>query len=234
MFWRKRKDRVNEPAETLFSLARHLGVERRQNARILCPRVHLRFLPDIRHEGASLVLQDLSVGGCCLLDPGEILGPQVGNELDLTLYWTDFECGVRARIVSRVNLFRHLQFLNAADDLIRRVKPAVDFGARAHSMKPAISAASTGPSLDAAELWSSPGGDSIVFRRDVQRLASLNVAERQIDFLEEAWPVDGDGRPLSPEECERAILFLLNIPQPSEALKELRGRVEKLLQGRPR
>lgn len=229
MFWRKRKATINSPEHTpLVKLASQLGVERRYAVRIKYPKRPNSLLPTIHFMNQSLKVHDISVGGCCLWDEAEHLGPSVGNEVHLILKWPDGSVSIHGRIVSRVDHKRHIQFLNMPTVRIENLKTTIAFGAAAQSLQCSLNAVTEGPSLVAREIWSSPHGDSVVIDNDIQRLAQIYLKGQRYTFHKQAPPVKNDSQSLSRDDIEQVIVFLCNIPQPSALIEALVDYVESL------
>ncbi|CAM5999394.1 unnamed protein product [Sphagnum balticum] len=157
-----------------MKLAEKLGVEQRASVRVRYPRVtEVCRLPQIAFLDYKFIVYNISTGGCALLDSDEVLGPQVGHEIQLTLTWPDGVERVNARIVSRVDHRRHIQFLNLAPARIKQLANSMSAGVRGLSMRRHALSSLQGPSMEANELWSSPAGDSLVLETSVHRLAQI-------------------------------------------------------------
>jgi len=212
----------------LLTLATKLGVERRLNVRVRYPNnVRVCRLPEVEFEGHALKVQNISIGGCAVLDPVEYLGPSVGHELTLSLKWSTVAEGVRARVVSRVDHRRHIQFLNLSNNRQTQLVKSMAYGVRALSMVKHAHASERGPAMDAVELWSSAHHDSLIVETDVHRLAQLFVNGDQYVIYREAWPKRSKGEKCSRLEFEQLILFLANIPLPSPAVMGLLALLEQ-------
>ena len=230
MFWRKRKIKLDtdRPAP-VNDLAGRLGVERRYASRIRYPQVLSSvLLPSAFFQGLPLKIHDISIGGCCLLDPSEVLGPSVGNDVHLILRFPDGGVSVHGRIVSRVDDKRHVQFLNLPKARAEELSVAINLGTKAQSLRSAIETVDQGPSLQAREIWSSVHGDSVTIEDHVHRLAQISINGVHHTFYKHAWPVTATGAPLTPKELAGLIIFLCNIPQPTELLQALIAHVENM------
>lgn len=232
MFWRKAKPQVNIAPTPLGDLVRRVGVERRQHLRVLLPQATCAILPQASFEGAPLNMHDISVGGCCLLDPSEILGPNVGNDLQLGLLWHDGYFKVHARIVARVDHKRHIQFLDLAADRADLIRSGIVSGALAQAVMQNAQFPDDGPVLEAREVWSSLNGDSVILEDHFHRLARVMLQETEIALYRDAWPMKDGAKPISRLEMDHLLLFLCNIPLPSKPLQELTAQVCVVSQGR--
>lgn len=210
------------------NLAGKLGVERRYAARIRYPHMDCPILPAMFFENCSLRVQDISVGGCCLIDPNEILGPTIGTDVHLILRWPDGSNSVHGRIVSRVDDKRHIQFLNLPKLRAEELKSAISMGTKAQSVKASLETVDQGPLLQAREIWTSAHTDSVVIEDHVHRLAQITIGGAHYILYKHAWPVKDVSTPLSRFELARLIVFLCNIPQPSELLSALIAHVETM------
>ena len=227
MFWRKRKLNL-KAASQLARLAHRLGVERRFAVRVLFPKVQLPVLPKILFMQQELAVHDISLGGCCLLDPHELLGANVGNDVHFVLSWPDGSASVHGRIVSRVDHKRHIQFLNLPQTRTDEMRWPIEFGARAQSLRRSTASDLTGPLLAAREIWTALGGDSLAIVNDASRLAQFNVDGSTYTFFKNEWPVKEGVGPLTIAQFSALIIFLSNIRQPSElvlALTEYSGQM---------
>jgi hypothetical protein len=220
MFWnRKKKPQVTE-GPTLQALATKLGVERRFHVRVeYPPQVNVCRLPDIFFEGNKLKVQNISVGGCCLLDPYHVMGAKIGHDIELVVHWATVAETVKARIISGVDDRRHIQFLDLGARRQNQLRKSLVFGVRGSSMIRHAQASELGPTIQAVELWSSPHLDSVVLENDIHRIAQIYVNGEQFMIYREAWPSKSPQGKCGRAEFEQIILFIANIPQPSAALK---------------
>lgn len=230
MFWKKPKFQINNSSVQLDKLASRLGVERRFAIRIHYPRIHSGLLPSISFNGKSLKASDISTGGCCLLDNQGVLGPSVGNEASLTLGWPNDSLPVRCRIVSRVDNRRHIQFLDLPAAKIKTLAKAIHPGSLALNVRPGVKAVEHGPTVMAREIWTSPAGDCVTIEDHIHRLAQISLAGVHYTLYKQAIPIKETSAPLSHSEMACLVIFLRNIPQPSEHLQALLTHVESFLQ----
>lgn len=230
MIWRRTKGLANENVSPVHTLASRLGVERRYSPRAKFPdQAAFVTLPTILFSGQIIRMRDLSVGGCCLWDSKELLGPQIGQDVLLTMRWKDADEPVRARIVSRVDHRRHVQFLNLQSSRQDQIKSLIAPGIAGLDMRPSsLSVGSPGPILDAKEIWTSLKGDSLTIEEDVHRLAAAHINGLDLIILREAWPTTKEKSPASPREFEALLLFLANIPNPSQNVKALLEKLGRL------
>lgn len=221
MFRRKAKPHFNSKPSALTDLARKVGVERRLHVRVLYPEAYCSLLPEVAYNGGPLRVHDISVGGCCLLDPLELMGPNVGTDLVLHLKWADGPARVHCRLVARVDHKRHIQFMDLEAGRADRIRAGIISGTHGHSMKVISGDENDGPTLEASEVWSSLGGDTVIIESHVHRLARIHFQKKEYVMYREAWPIKNAATPVSRTEMDQLILFLCNIPQPSDLLKEL-------------
>lgn len=230
MFKRKKSQSIaeNQAISLVQSYAAQLGIERRQSVRVRYPTQYLTSLPSVFFDGHAIRVHDMSVGGTCLIDEDDFLGPNAGIELDLRMIWPDGERTVRARIVSRVHNRRHIQFVNLPQDLIATIKAAIAPGVLGITMKPLVDLGETHLSIHAHEVWTSLNGECLTFLDDVHVAAELYLDGKNFKFLRDAWPVDKENLPASPKEVEHILVFLENIPQPTKALTDLKAQLQTL------
>jgi hypothetical protein len=211
----------------LFDLVGRLGVERRHAPRIRFPDYECHIHPIIEAGGTKLRIHDISVGGCCLIDPHEILGLEIGNEINLTLHWHDGSETIRARIVARVDDKRHIQFLNLRQERVELLKFLIEPATRG-ALVHRHAALKSGPALQAREIWSSFQGDSVTVEDHVHRLAQICLFGVEYTLFKSAWPVKEDRIPLTRQEVVSLILFLANVNHPSPLLNELSAHLQNL------
>jgi len=228
MFWRKRKPQEIPPLQTLVQLASRLGVERRVNVRIRYPACILSKLPEVFFADTKLKIVDISVGGCCLLDPSEVLGPQVGNEIQMNIHWPTGLERVNARIVSRVEHRRHIQFLNLSRSRQNFLTKAMTPGVRAQRVHRHNLPINDAVEIEALEMWSSALGDSVTIENGVHRIAQVQLQNEVFHIFRDAWPQKLPSGKCSKADFEQIILFLCNIPLPSRALEKLRATIEQV------
>lgn len=234
MFWRKRKPQFNDHASPVNRLAKRLGVERRFNPRVLCPKIPTALLPSIIFEGNFIQTHNISVGGCCLLDPNGYLGPAVGHDVHLVLRWSDGSAvSVHSRIISRVDHRRHIQFLNLPQERLKLIEQAIQPGVLGEGLRVIYSGDCGGPTIQAREAWSSLKGDTLVIEDDVHRLAQVTLNGEIYVLFKESWPQKGQ-TPLTEIEFASLILFLNNIPHPTDLLEAFIAHVEGMaMRGKP-
>ncbi len=233
MFWRKKRAEkyAYRTTSELFELARILGVERRQNVRIRFPSGKLESLPKVIAGGSTLFVQDISLGGCCLHDPLELLGPHVGQVAELVMAWPDQTYRVQSKIVARIDHRRHIQFLDFPTDRIEILKKGMEPGVRAQLMR-ITSRTTLGPKIKAKELWTSIAGDSLQVFDEIHMQAIVTAHLLECNIMRQAWPVRADKSAISKEEFESLLIFLRNISSPTPALTELLTQLEMIFSER--
>ncbi len=225
----KKRISAEEHAISLVqSYASKLGIERRQSVRVRYPEPYLSSLPSVFYGEKKLRVNDMSVGGCCLIDEQEHLGPSAGVEVQLRLIWPEGERVVRARIVAYVHIRRHIQFLDPAPEMVQAIKSALAPGVLGLTMKPLIEREAGQLALHASEVWTSMNGESLVFLDDIHVAAELHLQGHDFRFMRDAWPVTRKNQPATPLETENIIVFLENIPQPSPAILSLKSQLQTL------
>lgn len=229
MFWNRRAKNELKAKPTLQALATQLGVERRFAVRVNYPsQIRISKLPQIYFDGKAMTVRNISIGGCLLLDPQEILGPSLGHEFELELHWSTAVERVTARIVSRVDCRRHIQFLNLSKNRQVQLLKSVVFGIRGLSMTRHALSSELGPTMQAAELWSSPLNDSVVLENDIHRVGQIHLNSEQYVLFREAWPNKVNSGKCTKPEFEQLVLFLANIPLPSAHLSGMIKYLESL------
>lgn len=229
MFWRKRKSQEIKTSPSLLQLATKLGVERRLNVRMRYPdSAQLSRLPEVYYHDSKLRVIDISVGGCCILDPKLLLGAEVGHDIELNIHWPTGVEKVKARIVSRVDHRRHIQFMDLSRSRQNYLNKAMATGIRGQNLRRHGFQHKGRVIVEAAELWSSPLGDSIILESGVHRLAQLQVQNEQYFIFKDAWPQKVPGGKCAKAEFEQLILFLCNVATPSPMLKDMLVMLEKL------
>ena len=206
---------------SIQQLAKKLGIERRLSPRVRYPLTNLELLPSVHSDKFSLRIQDLSMGGCCLIDPKEVLGPSIGNDIRLQIRWENQISDIDARVVSRVDHRRHIQFLNLSNGWQKRIRSTIEPGVRGASLRMAVNATAVGPTLDAKEVWSAATGDCLILCSEVHRRASFNICGGIYNLFYEAWPTNKDGQSINRGEFEALLLFLVNVVQPTQLIKEM-------------
>jgi hypothetical protein len=229
MFWPKRKNLLESDSD-LHKLAGRLGIERRQNIRIRVPTVQLRKLPKIEINNYDFKMADLSVGGCCLLDPAEVLGSRAGNVVTFDFKWNGESTRLKARIVAQVFRRIHVQFMDLSERLAEEIKMHTASGARGLWLNSHSRSVDKGPSLMASEMWSSPYGDSVVIFEDKHRIAEVFLYGITYTLFRQTWPMKSPDIALSRLEVADLLLFLCNIPNPSDWICALVTSLEILLQ----
>jgi len=228
MFWRRKKSTAVDQVYGVQNYAAQLGIERRRNTRILYPHQNLSCLPSIFYGSRSIKIHDISAGGVCLIDKEDHLGPHAGQDLELRLIWPDCERVVKCRMVSRVDVRRHIQFLDLEGDRAEAIKRAIVPGVAGQTMKPLVGETDPSVQLQAREVWNSTQGDTLTFTHDVHVLAEMTVNTKAYRFFRDSWPVDSENKPATSSEVERILIFLVNCPRPSAAIRDLHSLVQSL------
>ncbi len=229
MPWRWRKTFAQNTISSTHSLAKHLGVERRANPRIKLPlNAAFATLPSFLFSGQLLKLHDLSLGGCCLLDPKEVLGVSIGQEVVLVLRWPWGDEDLACRIVGRVHDRRHIQFLNMPFERQEKIKALIAPGLAGLHLRQVDLESDHGPVLNAHELWTSVHGESIIFREDHRQTAVIHLQQENLILTTQGWPSLDDGSLASPRQFEGLLLFLANVPNATPKLQSLVSRMIKI------
>jgi hypothetical protein len=207
---------------SLMEMASTLGLEKRQNFRIRYPeRGALGDLPAATFAGHALKIQNISVGGCCILDPDEILGPDIGQEITLTFHWEKDSHDIRCRIVSRVDSRRHIMFLNVSEKNQARVRKHLEPAYRGSSLR-RVDSGTSKTLIEACEIWVSILEDSVTLFDHPHLLGSILYHGTDYLCYRHSFPVFGNDRKrvVSSEFFETLVLFLANIPNPSPPLQQ--------------
>lgn len=212
----------------LFDLVGRLGVERRHAVRVRFPAQECHIHPMIEHGGTSLKIHDISIGGCCLFDPMDVMGANVGHEILLDMHWADQRETTRARVVASVEQKRHIQFLNLPQTRIEQLRFLIEPGNRGTSVRIHSGDKENGPELKAQEIWSSFNGDHVTIEDHTDRLGQIGLFGAEYTVFRNAWPVRDGRTPLSRQEAIAIILFICNINQPSRLLNEFLGHLQRL------
>jgi len=223
MAWLKTFKWKRNQTYEIANMAKNLGLERRLNYRVRYPdRGAIGELPWVTFAGHSFKIQNISIGGCCILDPDEVLGPAVGQTLTLSFHWKKDSHDVQSRIVSRVDSRRHVQFLNMSQKNQERIRKHIEPAVRGGALRRVDSGGNANLRMEANELWISLVEDSMTLF-DHPHLAG-SILYRGQDYLcyRNAFPVFGNDRKriVSPELYEDLILFLANVPNPTPALRK--------------
>ena len=230
MFWRK-TNAVADSETALYALAAQLGMEKRFSPRVAYPPGVEAGLPRFSFGDHVFAVHDLSIGGCSLLDPGQIFGAQIGLDSKLTIDWGQEREVITARLVGRVDHRRNFQFLDLPPARAERIKNLIAPGVRGGGLSLVRDPGLRGPVLDAVEVWTSAGGDSVTIESDLQRLASVYLSGQMTLVMRAAWPVDERERPVSGADLDQLILFLSNAPGRTPALGEVLRTLVDLSRG---
>lgn len=230
MFWRKKKPPQN--TSSILQMATKMGIERRRFVRVKYPELEESYsaLPEIGFETSLFRVMDISVGGCCLFDPKELLGAQIGQDIELNFIWTGKIDKVKSRICGRVDHRRHIQFMDLSNERVEQLKKSMLPGVRGQAMK-VVAHYDNGPVLEADEVWNSPHGDAVTFENHVHRYAQIFMLNTSYSIFREAWPVKDNNKPSTPKDLEQLLMFLSNIPMPSLRLKGLITTLHQMLAG---
>lgn len=230
MFWRKKKMPPPEGPSNLHGLARRLGIERRTTIRIRYP-VYSQVcrLPTLSFGKRHLVIQDISVGGCCVLDSEQILGPAIGNEVMLEFNWSGAIEPVTCRIVSRIHHRRHIQFLDLPEHRRLLLNASMESGVLGLALRKNSPTDDVAIPVDAVEFWSSTSGNNIIIENQVHCLAKIHFKGEMFEVYRGADPIRANGESCTPEEIEQLILMTCNVPSPSPSILDLLLSLEQRL-----
>ena len=202
----------------IIELANQVGVERRQNFRINYPdRGALGELPNVTFAGHPLKIANISSGGCCILDPDEVLGPAIGQEVTLIFHWDKDSHDVRSRIVSRIGARRHIQFIQFSEKNQSRIRKHIEAAFRGSALRRVDSTSSARLTMEACEIWVSRLEDGVTLFDHPHLLGSVLFRSQEYLCYRRAYPVYGNDRKrmVPPELYETLILFLANVPNPT-------------------
>lgn len=230
MFWKRKSRKIENSKQTLQQLALRLGVERRQHQRIRYSRSHLGILPSISFNQHAIPVHDLSVGGCCLIDGDGHLGVKIGTEVSLQLNLGNVVHNVRSRIVSSVDMRRHIQFLDLTPEVAKELANNIQFGIWGLSLRKVAHNEKSNDNLtvSAEEIWTSLLGHNVVIENQIHRQAQITLSNQVFHIYKEAWPVFPNKKPISKLDLERLILFLNNIPYSTPHLSALLQQLESI------
>jgi hypothetical protein len=205
-----------------YEIVKTLGLERRNNFRIGYPeRGAIGDLPTMTYAGNVLHIKNVSIGGCCILDPDEVLGTAVGNEISVKVDWANESHHVRSRIVSRVENQRHLQFLDMSEKNQKRIGNYIEPAFRGGALR-RVESGSGSLKVEACEIWVSALEDSITIFDHPQLLGSCLLNKQEFLCYRHTMPVYGNNRdnPVPPEVYEYLVLYVTNVAKPSPAMQK--------------
>ena len=162
------------------------------------------------------------------MDPIQVLGTKIGQEMHLAFKWPDETVQVHCRIVARMNHKQHLKFLNLPKIRTEELRHVLAVGASGLDVRAVMKSVEHGPSMDAREMWSSLQGNNVIIEDHAHRLAQITLNGISFILYKNTWPVKDAATPLNRDELAKLILFLHNIPQPSEALGALIANLETM------
>jgi hypothetical protein len=226
---------IESPFDSGVFLARVNGLERRKHTRIKLPSVTSPVYPRLFVKDITLPVVDLSVGGVCVQDTRDNLSTEVGHIVELTIAWPDQRETVKARVVAfSRHINRHLQFQDLSPGALTKISLMVRAGGAGQKLRPAPVLKNGPVQLHAVELWTGINGDSIVFHGDGAKVADLTFLNLSMSFYTDIGPRvspvrnPGQSRPARPLEVADALIFLVNIPNPSPRIQRL---IETLTKG---
>lgn len=220
MTWMGRRRIVVNMPQSVASLARQHGLDRRRFARITLPKADLGIFPVIRYSGREMPIVDMSVGGVCLFDGEDLLSQQLSQDIEIALIWPTRVDLVKSKIVgvSRHN-HRHLQFLDLPEVSYNEIETLVRIGSRGQKIAQVLTLKRGPVRLEVEELWTGYQGDGLVFYDEQDSYCELTLFNRTYVFsrsqphlvVEDA----ETGREASVQEIADAVICLANVNQPT-------------------
>lgn len=212
---------------SIQQMASFSGVNRRKNIRVIYPRQEMaEKLPRIRYKGQEFPVQDISIGGACLIHRRTESEYIAGSDVILTLSWTDAEFLVPSQIVGLSFERIHIHFASLPPDVESRLNLSVKPGIIGNTFKKASVESNERITVSAKEIWIGNCGESLVFHKGVDDFTELFIFDLQFRFR--------NGRPegssiIDPAICSDILICLANINSPSERIQNFINEFETYL-----
>lgn len=217
---------------TIPKMAAANALDRRKTARVQYPEdLSIENFPLIFFEGKPIKIQDISLGGTCLIDEFDYLQSTAGNVVNLELVWPDFVKVQPSVIIAAGYTKRHLRFLNLDPSCFVRLNVLLKPGYLGLRMRKIYTPTSRLINSGVSEMWAGLTGESISifpYINDYLPIAEISLFGVNVDIFPESVPVYRagssefmPGQRISLEFLQNLLIFLLNIQSPSEAISKL-------------
>lgn len=223
------------------SLATENSLDRRRTARVQYPEFgNVETLPKIRFEGRPIKVQDISLGGICLIDSFDSLRSTVGNEIDLELVWTDGVAMQRSLIVAAGYDKRHLRFLDLDSKSFVRLNLLLKPGFLGLKMRKILAKDAAHLDIGTHEMWVGMTGEALTIfpGTDLNMpLAEVSIFGTRIFLYRHGAPVycvkskdTIPGQRIKESLLYDLLIFVSNIRSQSQGLKNLLVNLTEAIQ----
>lgn len=220
----------NDEKPSLNQIASSAGIERRRSPRVLYPSCQApKVLPFILYEDFQVKARDISVGGFCISSNALTDKLSAGEDYEFQLKWDEelIET-VRARMIAVSFQKIHFQFLEVTDRAVDKLRLEIDIAQRGAKMKSTFFGLNEEIRTEVKEIWVNEQGDRLVFQAGMDPWVEVSWMNQPVNFFLEQ---EQDSFPNHWDTHLRTqlLVFLVNIPAPSDELKRLIDRVREPL-----
>lgn len=234
-------DEFEKPKISTQSLATDNSLDRRRAARVQYPELgNIETLPKVRFEGRPIKVQDISLGGICLIDSFDYLRSTVGNEIDLELVWADGVITQRSLIVAAGYDKRHLRFLDLDSKSFVRLNLLLKPGFLGLKMRKILAKEAAHLDIGTHEMWVGITGEALTIfpGTDLNMpLAEVSIYGTRIFLYRHGSPVycvktkdTIPGQRIRESLLYDLLIFVSNIRSQSPRLKSLVINLAEALQ----
>lgn len=234
-------DEYEKPKISTQSLATDNSLDRRRTARVQYPEFgNIETLPKVRFEGRPIKVQDISLGGICLIDSFDCLRSTVGNEIYLELVWSDGVIAQRSLIVAAGYDKRHLRFLDLDSKSFVRLNLLLKPGFLGLKMRKILAKEADHLNIGTHEMWVGMTGEALTIfpGTDLNMpLAEVSIYGTRIFLYRHGSPVycvktkdTIPGQRIREALLYDLLIFVSNIRSQSQGLKNLLVNLTEALQ----
>ena len=218
----------NDEKPSLNQIASSAGIERRRSPRVLYPSCQApKVLPYILYEDFQVKAKDISVGGFCISSNALTDKLTAGEDYEFQLKWDDSMIeSVSARMIAVSFQKIHFQFQDVTTKALDKLRLEIDIAQRGSKMKSTFFGLNEEIRTEVKEIWVNELGDRLVFIAGQDLWVEASWMQQPIYFYSNT---QSDQFPANWDTHLRTqlLVFLVNIPAPSDELKRLIDRVRE-------
>ncbi|RME16399.1 MAG: PilZ domain-containing protein [Bdellovibrio sp.] len=205
-------------------------IDRRHNSRTNVPLFgKLSPFPIVKFQDQVWKIENISIGGLCLVDEKEDIDIIVGSFLNLELKWHDVKGEVKARLVGTSLKRKHIQFISVPGNVMEKIRLLIKpgyLGKKFNKVKLSHKDIHAG----IKELWLSPSGDHLKIFQEEKAIFNFQNDDIFIENKQGPYLLDSKKKkhlmPLS--FINDMIVCISNFKEPSEAVINLLRNLDQV------
>lgn len=219
---------------SLHQIASNAGIERRRHPRILYPTCQApKVLPFILYEDFQVKARDISDGGFCISSNALTEKLSVGEDYEFQLKWDESMPveAVTARMIAVSFQKLHFQFKEIGEMALDKIRLEINIAQRGLKTKSTFFSLNEEIQTNVREIWVNDLGDRLVFHLGKELWVEASWMKQSLQFFHES------SSDLLPSVWDthlqtQFLVFLVNIPAPSDELKRFIEKIREPIETR--